>query len=118
MFYAPFDWASAVKVDATFQFFHTKDYVFVNLPMKGYSKLVDVHYALSADELLIEVKEAATQKVHRLCKTLLREVNVELSSVELLIDFIAVKLRKDDKDSTWDQLGYDVKEFTLPRHGG
>jgi hypothetical protein len=85
--------------------------------MKGYSKLCDVRYSLSQNELLIEVKESSTQKVHRLCKTLLKEVNVELSSVELLVDFVAVKLRKEDKDQFWDQLGYDIKEFTIPKRG-
>jgi hypothetical protein len=85
--------------------------------MKGYSKICDVHYSLSQNELLIEVKENSTQKVHRLCKTLLKEVSVELSSVELLVDFIAVKLRKQDKDAAWDQLGYDITHFTLPKRG-
>jgi len=42
---------------------------------------------------------------------------VELSSVELLVDFIAVKLRKEDKEQSWDQLGYDIKEFTIPKRG-
>lgn len=42
---------------------------------------------------------------------------MELSSVELLVDFIAVKLRKEDKEHSWDQLGYDIKEFTIPKRG-
>ena len=42
---------------------------------------------------------------------------MELSSVELLVDFIAVKLRKEDKEQSWDQLGYDIKEFTIPKRG-
>jgi CS domain len=104
-------------VEAAHQFFHTKEFVFINFNMKGYSKLTDVRYALSQNELLVEIKEPSTQRVHRLCKTLFKEVNVELSSVELLIDFIAVKLRKDDKDIAWDQLGYDIKEFTIPKRG-
>ena len=58
--YPPFNWDSAVKVEAAYQFFHTKEYVFVNLQMKGYSKICDVHYSLSQNELLIEVKENAT----------------------------------------------------------
>ena len=87
------------------------------MPMKGYSKICDVHYALSQNELLIEVKDPATLKVHRICKTLLKEISVEQSSVELLVDFIAVKLRKEDKEQSWDQLGYDIKDFTIPNHG-
>lgn len=113
----PFKWDEAVKVEAAHQFFHTKEFVFVNFNMKGYNKITDIRYALSQNELLVEIKEPSTLKVHRLCKTLNKEVNVELSSVELLIDFIAVKLRKDDKDVSWDQLGYDIKDFTIPMRG-
>lgn len=115
--YIPFNWDTAVKVEGVHQFFHTKEFVFLNMPMKGYSKLCDVRYALQQNELLIEVKEPVTQKVHRICKTLLKEVSVDQSSVELLVDFIAVKLRKEDKEQAWDQLGYDIKEFTIPKRG-
>jgi hypothetical protein len=104
-------------VEAKHQFYHTKEHVFVNFPMKGYSKLTDIRYALSDNELLIELREPNTNRVHRLCKTLNREVDVCQSGVELLIDFVAVKLRKADKEVTWDSLGYDVKEFTMPRRG-
>ena len=45
--YYPFNWDTAVKVEGVHQFFHTKEFVFINMPMKGYSKLCDVHYALS-----------------------------------------------------------------------
>ena len=89
----------------------------MNFPMKGYSKLMDIRYALSENELLVELKDPQTSKVHRVCKTLNREINVDLSSVELLIDFVAVKLRKSDKEIIWDPLGYDIKDFTLPIRG-
>ena len=115
--FIPFNWEAAIKVEGVHQFFHTKEFVFVNMPMKGYSKICDVHYALSQNELLIEVKDPATLKVHRICKTLLKEIAVEQSSVELLVDFIAVKLRKEDKEQAWDQLGYDIKQFTIPKRG-
>ena len=104
-------------MEARHQFYHTKEMVFVNFPMKGYSKLMDVRYALSENELLVELRDPQTEKVNRLCKTLNREIDVDQSSVELLIDFVAVKLKKGDKDITWDSLGYDIKEFTLPRRG-
>lgn len=28
---------------------------------------------------------------------------------------MAVKLKKSDKEISWDSLGYDIKEFTIPR---
>ena len=83
--------------------------MFINFHMRGYNKLGDVHFGLSENELLIEIKEPSPSltnhsgvKVHRLCKTLFREVDVDQSSIELLVDFVAVKLRKRDKDVTWD----------------
>ena len=91
--------------------------MFVNFQMKGYSKLMDVRYALSENELLVELKDSQTSKVHRLCKTLNREIDVDQSNIELLIDYVAVKLKKSDKEISWDSLGYDIKEFTLPRRG-
>jgi hypothetical protein len=33
------------------------DHVFINIPFKGYNKEQDIRYALSTDELLIEVRE-------------------------------------------------------------
>ena len=84
--------------------------------MKGYSKLSDVHFALSENELLLEVKDAEG-KVHKVAKTLLKEIVVEESSVELLVDFIAIKMKKLDKEAHWDQLGYDIREFTIPMKG-
>jgi hypothetical protein len=66
---------------------------------------------LSKNELLIEVKGPATLKIHRICKALLKEISVEQSRV----DFIAVKLRKEYKEQAWDQLGYDIKDLTIPK---
>ena len=74
-----------------------KELVIINLAMKGYSKATDVHYALSENELLIEIKDQ-NQKVHRLCKTLNKEIDVNQSTIEMLVDFIAVKLKKADKE--------------------
>ena len=93
-----------------------KELVIINLAMKGYSKATDVHYALSENELLIEIKDQ-NQKVHRLCKTLNKEIDVNQSTIEMLVDFIAVKLKKADKEVAWDQLGYDIKDFSLPLRG-
>ena len=113
--FRPFNWEEAERVEAKHQFYHTKENVFVNFPMKGYSKLMDIRYALSENELLVELKDPQTGQVHRLCKTLNREVDVDQSNVELLIDFVAVKLKKSDKEISWDSLGYDIKEFTIPK---
>ena len=93
-----------------------KEFVIINLQMKGYSKTTDVRYALSENELLVEIKDSAS-RVHRICKTLYREVDVPQSSIELLVDFVAVKLRKQDVSVSWDQAGYDISEFSLPKRG-
>lgn len=93
-----------------------KEFVIINLQMKGYNKTTDVRYALSENELLVEIKDSAS-RVHRICKTLYREVDVPQSSIELLVDFVAVKLRKQDIAVSWDQAGYDISEFSLPKRG-
>lgn len=49
--------------------------MFVNLQMKGYNKTEDVRFALSENEILIEVRDSK-RRVHRLCKTLFREVEM------------------------------------------
>jgi len=38
-------------------------------------------------------------------------VVVAESKVELLIDFVAVKLKKAEANASWDELGYDISEF-------
>ena len=70
-----FSWETAERVEAKHQFFHMKEFVIINLQMKGYSKTTDVRYALSENELLVEIKDSAS-RVHRICKTLYREVDV------------------------------------------
>lgn len=100
-----------------------KEFIIINFQMKGYCKISDVRFALSENELLLEIREPLTKtnaknrRVHRLCKTLFKEVEVDQSSVELLVDFIAVKLKKREKEHSWDQVGYDIKDFTMPRRG-
>ena len=44
--------------------------VFVNLNFKGYNKETDIRYALSENEILLEVRDETKNKVHRICKTL------------------------------------------------
>lgn len=64
---------------------------------------------------MVEVRDEAKNKVHRVCKTLFSPINSQESSVQLLVDFIVFKLKKDEKHKkTWDDLGYDIKEFHIP----
>ena len=72
------------------------DLVFVNLNFKGYNKESDIRYALSENEILLEVRDEAKNKVHRICKTLFSPINSQDSSVQLLVDFIVFKLKKDE----------------------
>lgn len=111
-----FSWETAEHVEAKHQFFHMKEFVIINFQMKGYNKNTDVHYALSENELLVEIRDSSS-RVHRVCKTLYREVDVSQSSIELLVDFVAVKLRKQDASVSWDQAGYDITNFSLPKRG-
>ncbi|CDW74714.1 UNKNOWN [Stylonychia lemnae] len=120
-----FDWDKTERIQAKFQFFHQKEFVFINLNFKGYNKLTDVRFALSENELVLEVKYPSALwtkdnqvfQINRLCYTLHKEIDVSQSSVELLVDFIAIKLKKLDKESSWSSLGYEIKDFTIPMRG-
>ena len=79
----------------------------MNINFKGYDKNKDVRFALSENELLLEIRDKQNM-VHRLCKTLQKEVDMTLSSIDLLVDFICVKLKKLESSVTWNSLGYDV----------
>jgi len=39
------------------------------------------------------------------------------SSIDLLVDFISIRLKKADKEASWSQLGYEIKDFTIPLRG-
>ena len=39
------------------------------------------------------------------------------SEVQLLVDFIVVKLSKQEKGAGWNSFGYDIKSFTIPERG-
>ena len=41
-----------------------------------------------------------------------------MSEVQLLVDFIVIKLAKFEKGTGWNDFGYDVKEFTVPTQAG
>lgn len=83
-----------------------------------------MRYALSENEILLEVKDEAKNKVHRMCKTLFKPIVSKDSSVQLLVDYIIFKLKKDgsanpaDAKTTWDQVGYDIKNFNIPDNRG
>jgi len=71
--------------------------VFFNIPAKGYDRDNDVRYALSSDEFIIEIRDKSQRGKHvirRICKTLSKSVDVARSDVQLLVDFIVVKLCK------------------------
>ena len=112
-----FDWSKAERVDAKFTFVNQGELVFLTFNFKGYNKENDVRYALSENEILIEVRDVAKNKVHRMCKTLCWPINSQESSVQLLVDYIIFKLKKEDKKKTWDSVGYDIQEFNIPETG-
>lgn len=70
-----------------------------------------MRYALSDNEILLEVRDVGKNKVHRICKTLQQPIICQDSSVQLLVDFIVFKLKKASAKKTWDQLGYDIPDF-------
>lgn len=87
--------------------------------MRGYNKETDIRYALSENELLLEVKDSSAGKhlVRRLCQTLHKQIDVQQSEVLLLVDFVSVKLCKLEKGQSWSGLGYNIANFTIPERG-
>ena len=67
----PFSWTDAQRVELKPQFIAQADFVFLNINLKGYNPDEDVKYALSSDELLIEIRDRSAPKgvsrVRRLC---------------------------------------------------
>ena len=45
-----------------------------------------MHYALSENEELLEVRDVPKNKVHHICKTLYKQIDVKGSDVQLLVD--------------------------------
>lgn len=43
-----------------------------------------------------------------------KSVDVALSEVMLLVDFISVKLCKLERGLSWQGFGYDIAQFTIP----
>ena len=114
-----FDWETAEQVEAKCQFMNQGELAFINFNFKGYNKEQDARYALSDNEILLEVRDVAKNKVHRMCKTLTYPINCQESSVQLLVDFIIFRIKKCDKvkanaSKTWDDVGYDIQNFNLP----
>ena len=91
----------------------------MNIPAKGYNKDEDVRYALHSNEFIIElrVKDKAAGKgknkhqIRRLCQTLTQSIDVARSDIQLLLDFIVVKLQKQEPSLTWREFGFDIAGF-------
>ena len=53
----------------------------------------------------------------RLCQTLNKPIDVGRSEIQLLVDFIVVKLAKEEKSASWSTFGFDVANFQIPKLG-
>lgn len=111
-----FNWETAEQVDAKFQFINQGELIFLNFNFKGYKRASDVRYAISENEVILEVRDVAKNKVHRLCKTLFQQIDVESSDVQLLVDYIIFKFKKKESAEKWDDVGYDIQNFSVPDH--
>ena len=77
----PFSWEDAEQVEAKHTFVNQGDMVFATFHFKGYDKEKDVRYALSDNEVLLEVRDVAKNKVHRVCNTLLHKIDARESTI-------------------------------------
>lgn len=116
-----FNFENAERLELKGAFIQQTDLVFMNIPAKGYDKDTDVRYALSSDEFILELLDKTQRGKHqirRLCQTLSKSIDVTRSEVQLLMDFIVVKLQKQEPALTWREFGYDIANFTVPQAGG
>ena len=77
-----------------------------------------MRFALSSDEILVELRDKSQRSKHvikRLCKTLTKSIDVSSSDIQLLKDFIIIKLRKQEETVQWNDFGYDIADFTIPQ---
>ena len=75
----PFSWETSERIDLKNQLIQQHEYVFINIPFKGYNPDKDVRYALSSDEILIEIRDK--DRIQRLTQTLDKTINIEGSDV-------------------------------------
>ena len=112
-----FSFDTAERTELKGAFIQQPDIVFYNIPAKGYDKENDVRFALSSDEFIIELRDKSQRGKHvirRLCKTLTNSIDVSRSEIQLLVDFIVVKLCKQEATVHWNDFGYDIAGFTVP----
>ena len=50
-----------------------------------------------------------------MCKTLTKSIDVGRSEIQLLKDFIVIKLCKQEEAEQWNDFGYDIADFTIPQ---
>lgn len=77
-----FSFDTAERIELKGAFIQQPDLVFYNIPAKGYDKENDVRYAISADEIIIEIREKSQRGKHvikRICKTLTKSIDVSRS---------------------------------------
>ncbi len=107
----PVDPATAPIVEGKYDFKQLGEYVFLTYKVKGYQKPHVVH-KVTDNEMLLEVYDPTLNARQRTCVTLFLPIVSKESSVELLTDYICVKLKKADPSKLWDSLGYAISQLT------
>lgn len=76
----PYSWDDAEVVELKGQFIAQADHVFLNISLKGYKKDEDVHFALSENEILLEIRDRSVAngpgRKKRICQTLHKQIDV------------------------------------------
>jgi len=76
-----FDWEQAERVEIQPAFIQRGELVFLNFNVKGFHTDANCRYALSSNELFIEIRDASINKIQRFCQTLFKEIDVAQSSI-------------------------------------
>eukprot|EP01022_Parablepharisma_sp_SALTPOND_P015577 TRINITY_DN2214_c1_g1_i1.p1 TRINITY_DN2214_c1_g1~~TRINITY_DN2214_c1_g1_i1.p1 ORF type:complete len:741 (-),score=129.72 TRINITY_DN2214_c1_g1_i1:2848-5070(-) len=107
----PVDYKAAPKVEGKYDFKQLGEFIILTYKVKGYQKETVTH-KITNNEMLLEVYDPGLKAIQRTCVTLFLPVVAKESHVDLLLDFICVKLKKADSSKVWESLGYQISQLT------
>jgi len=105
------DYKAAAIVESRYDFRQFGEFIILTYKVPGYKKET-VTYKLTNNEMLLEVYDPSLKAIQRTCVTLFLPIVLNGSTIDYLVDFISIKLKKADSSKTWESLGYQISQLT------
>eukprot|EP00826_Nyctotherus_ovalis_P016698 TRINITY_DN14849_c0_g2_i8.p1 TRINITY_DN14849_c0_g2~~TRINITY_DN14849_c0_g2_i8.p1 ORF type:complete len:651 (+),score=215.94 TRINITY_DN14849_c0_g2_i8:144-2096(+) len=105
------DYKNAPTIEGKYDFRQFGEFVVLTYKVQGYKKETAT-YKLTTNEMLLEVFDPMLKAKQRTCVTLFAPVVLSGSSIDFLVDFISIKLKKADSSKVWESLGYEISQLT------